>query len=432
MHDVVIVGGGPAGVATAYFLRNSGRDVKVLEADGEVGGRTKSVTLAGHAMNTGAMFVYRDSLAEQLAHELGLTTVPFEPSTYGIHMDGRTVVSADHDSLVDALPLEREDKAALLGFIRSSLDQYARFTADGQLSSDSEALDRTSLAADLDTLPTAVRAIVEKAIRGGSVAPASELSAKYALRYFASYLAHEKKNRLYPVEGMQEIPRRMARQLAPGTVETDVRVSAVARDGPHGYVIRAESAEGTRELWARHVVFAVPAPQVAKLAPLPPWKIDALAQARTPGSTTLSVVADVSAAPALKDWAFITTMGTRFDAIISAMPGGRSPDPDVMQFVCYGNEAGYLPGAEDDPEQVAAWLEDFLRVAPELRGRVLGVHLKTWEHCFSILTPSRAAALDELQQRVGNLHFVGDYSSATAGTHGAYAEALRVSSVLSQ
>jgi protoporphyrinogen oxidase len=312
------------------------------------------------------------------------------------------------------------------------LDQYARFTADGQLSSESDALGGTSLKADLEALPDAVGAIVEKAIRGGSVAPASELSAKYALRYFASYLAHEKKNRLYPVEGMQEIPRRMARRLAAGTVETDVRVTAVTEGGPHGYLIRAETAEGTRELRARHVVFAVPAPQVAALTALPGWKIDALAQARTPGATTLSVVADVSATPAIRDWAFITTLGTRFDAIITAMPGGRSPDPDVMHFVCYGNEAGYLPGAEDDPEQVAAWVEDFLRVAPELRGRLLGVHLQTWEHCFSILTPARAGALDELQQRVGNLHFVGDYSSATAGTHGAYAEALRVSSVLSQ
>jgi hypothetical protein len=223
----------------------------------------------------------------------------------------------------------------------------------------------------------------------------------------------------------------MAQQLAAGTVETGIRVSAVVEDGAHGYVISAESADGSRVLRARHVIFAVPAPQVAGLTSLPQWKIDALAQARTPGATTLSVVADVSAVPTIRDWAFITTLGRRFDAIITAMPGGLSPDPDVMHFVCYGNEAGYLPGLEDDPDEAAAWVEDFLRVAPELRGRVLDTHLQTWEHCFSILTPARAAALGELQQSVGNLHFIGDYSSATAGTHGAYAEALRVSSVLS-
>jgi cation diffusion facilitator CzcD-associated flavoprotein CzcO len=39
MHDLAIVGAGQAGVATAYFLRGLNRDVTILEAADEVGGR---------------------------------------------------------------------------------------------------------------------------------------------------------------------------------------------------------------------------------------------------------------------------------------------------------------------------------------------------------------------------------------------------------
>jgi cation diffusion facilitator CzcD-associated flavoprotein CzcO len=55
--DVAVVGGGPAGVATAYFLRDAGVDVTALEAGGDVGGRTRSVSVAGIPSNTGALFV---------------------------------------------------------------------------------------------------------------------------------------------------------------------------------------------------------------------------------------------------------------------------------------------------------------------------------------------------------------------------------------
>ena len=46
MHDVVVVGAGAAGIATAYHLRDSGLDVVVVEEAGQVGaarGRCRSV-----------------------------------------------------------------------------------------------------------------------------------------------------------------------------------------------------------------------------------------------------------------------------------------------------------------------------------------------------------------------------------------------------
>jgi hypothetical protein len=62
---------------------------------------------------------------------------------------------------------------------------------------------------------------------------------------------------------------------------------------------------------------------------------------------------------------------------------------------------------------------------------VLGAHLQTWEHCFSLLTPDRSAVMDQLREPIhGTLHFAGDFCSDNAGTHGAFAEAARVASTI--
>ncbi|MFC7848551.1 FAD-dependent oxidoreductase [Arthrobacter sp. NPDC057388] len=42
MHDVVNVGGGAAGLGTAYYLRDSGLNVLILESGHDIGGRSHS------------------------------------------------------------------------------------------------------------------------------------------------------------------------------------------------------------------------------------------------------------------------------------------------------------------------------------------------------------------------------------------------------
>jgi hypothetical protein len=169
------------------------------------------------------------------------------------------------------------------------------------------------------------------------------------------------------------------------------------------------------------------------VADLPQWKDEALATALVPGATTLCVTADVSGLPHIARWAFVTVTGRAFDAVINphpARPGAAEEPPATAQFVCYGNSAGFRPDLAASPAATGAWVEEFLAVAPELRGRVLGAHLQTWEHCFAILTPEQARAVPHLQQSVGGLHFAGDHTSASAGTHGAYGEARRVADLI--
>ncbi|MDQ0618745.1 hypothetical protein QFZ33_002769 [Arthrobacter globiformis] len=259
---------------------------------------------------------------------------------------------------------------------------------------------------------------------------AAQLSAKYALRYLASYIAHEQDNRLYPVNGMQALPRALAANVSARTaIRTGVQVQSV-RELDGLLEVSAASDSGQEVLLARHVVMAVPAPLVAGICHnVPQWKRQALRAAETPGSTTFTIAVNIEGLPDFADWSFVSTVGKKFDALINPRPGVLPAD-GIVRFTCYGNSAGFIPGIESDERLIREWIEDFMEMAPQLRGRIVGAAAATWEHCFSVLSPKRNAALPDLQRSVGNIHFAGDYTSETAGSHGAYQEARRVAETL--
>ena len=68
---VVIVGGGPAGLAAAYTLRQRGVEATVLEAADQAGGRMAGEVVDGFSISTGAQFFNgASSTAQRLAGEL--------------------------------------------------------------------------------------------------------------------------------------------------------------------------------------------------------------------------------------------------------------------------------------------------------------------------------------------------------------------------
>jgi len=428
--DLAVVGGGPAGIGTAYRLRDSGLRVRVFEATDELGGRTRSVLLPGGYANTGAQFVYVGTRTHELVDELGLETIPFEPDTYGIAYDGVTSVGRSNDEIVARLPLDDDEQAELLRLLDESVAEYSAMTSGGTFTEEASQLSQVTVAERLEALSPRVREIVATAIRAGAVGDPSEIIAQYALRYFASYPAHERQNRRVLVDGMQSIVRAMADRLAPGVVRTSTAVTRVELDAERGgYIVTAQTAEGELRCWARQALLAVPAPLIAQIAPdLPVWKKTALRAAQTPGNTTMVIAADASDVPEYRDWAMVTAVGHRFDCVLNSTPGRwRSDDaPGIVHFMCYANTAGYQPGLPGDETAEHEWIEDFLTVAPGLRGRIKGHHIQTWEHCFALLGLGRAEALADIRRPAAGAHFAGDWSSTAAGSHGAFEEADRV------
>ena len=84
-HDVVVLGGGLAGLSAARDLAAGGADVVVLEARNRPGGRVEQTTLAdGRLVQLGGEVVGPHQRAYYgLVEELGLTLVPAFPDLPG-------------------------------------------------------------------------------------------------------------------------------------------------------------------------------------------------------------------------------------------------------------------------------------------------------------------------------------------------------------
>src|SRR5271163_14956 len=68
--DIVIVGGGVAGLSAAYFLR--GKDWLLLEKEDHFGGNAYQEEFNGQPFATGSAYAYRGDEGDQLASEIGL------------------------------------------------------------------------------------------------------------------------------------------------------------------------------------------------------------------------------------------------------------------------------------------------------------------------------------------------------------------------
>lgn len=71
-YDVVIAGGGLAGLTAAAFLARAKKRVLVLERSKELGGRARTEHENGYAINLGAHALYRRGAAASVLRELGI------------------------------------------------------------------------------------------------------------------------------------------------------------------------------------------------------------------------------------------------------------------------------------------------------------------------------------------------------------------------
>ncbi len=74
MSDIIVIGGGISGLATAWFLKGRGRNVRVLEADAEAGGCLKTVRDNGFLIDTGpTSTLYKEGALGELIRGIGLS-----------------------------------------------------------------------------------------------------------------------------------------------------------------------------------------------------------------------------------------------------------------------------------------------------------------------------------------------------------------------
>jgi phytoene dehydrogenase-like protein len=82
--DVVVVGGGLSGLATATYLARAGRTVKLFERAHALGGRAQTHLRAGYALNLGPHALYAGGAAVCVLRDLGVSWSGAVPPVRGL------------------------------------------------------------------------------------------------------------------------------------------------------------------------------------------------------------------------------------------------------------------------------------------------------------------------------------------------------------
>ena len=256
VSDVIVLGGGLAGLRCAVNLAGRGAEVTVLEARDRVGGRVWSHRFAdGQVAERGAEFIdghHTEVLA--LAAELGLTVtshaVEFDAAATLVDAGGRPVPMHLHSSVVDDLARWH---AAVRAVDLAGADAERRTLAD--------------LMHDL-AMPVMSRLVVGRLVRTEFMLPPDEVSQRFAALK-AAHPRPEPHVRHRVVGGND----RLAHGLAAG-------LGARLRLGTPVAAIDAERGEvrlaAGEVLAAKAIVAAVPLPVLSRMWPEMPLELGAL------------------------------------------------------------------------------------------------------------------------------------------------------------
>ena len=253
--DVVIVGGGLAGLSCALHLQDKGVSYRILEASDRVGGRVKTDRIDGFLLDRGFQVLQTSyPVARQTLINYPLRLKRFPPGVV-IHRDDRFYTLADPrrcpkyfwetmtapvGTLTDRLLMLKMAYKVCSGS-HESLFQGPESTAMAFLKASgfSEKMIHSFF------VPFFGGVCLDPQIR------ASSRVLQYVFRMFATGDA------ALPENGMEEIPRQISRTIPPERLQTGVRADRVAE----GKVV----LENGREWRTRAVVLATEGPEVQRL-----------------------------------------------------------------------------------------------------------------------------------------------------------------------
>jgi protoporphyrinogen/coproporphyrinogen III oxidase len=400
-HEVVIIGGGIAGMAAAWRLRD--RDILLLEAEDRVGGRMKSERRGPYWLNLGAHILKPDGIIAHLAGELSIPTIVPPGEFLAAAMHGRVVRARSPVDFLFRLPLSF---TARLSLARIGLRmRTAKIT--GEDGRPNPRLAAQTFAEFLGPMHPDVEALIRVVANriGGEI---RDHSAFAGLHGFEDLWGGIGAN---IVGSSQRLPE--AIQAALGTrVITGARVVRVWQQPD--YVTIEYEAKGERRLVSGAAcILATEAHDALRvLAGLPTEHSDALSRVRYSPFVVAGIFTQENG-PMPWDGLYAVAVPARSFCMFFN-PGNalrtESPRAPGGSLVVYSvaDRASELLGLSD---AVIAdrYLKDLYDIFPAVKGIVSEVVVQRWPTAVAVAYPGRGAIQDRLSKPWDRVYFAGDY-----------------------
>jgi protoporphyrinogen/coproporphyrinogen III oxidase len=425
--DVLIVGGGIAGLATAYELRARGVRCRVLERAARPGGVILTEKIDGFTFDAGpdALLIQKPA-AITLCRELGLgdRLFPTTPPRAAFILRDGTLHPLPESSVL-GIPRNFGALAATRLF---SIAGKARMAAELVIPPRRDGASDESIASFIGRRfgAEAVTYLAEPLLAGihaGDVARLSmralfprflEAERKYGsvLRAFRQIRQPRSSDGAFMSlpDGLAEIVDALVRSLPPGTIALDAAVASV--DRPDLYRVALESGEA---LSARAVVLCTPAFVASGLTRrLDPELSSACAKVpyASSATVTLGYTRDAVAHP-LRGSGFVVPRVERTTIMagswVSSKWRSRAPDGRVLLRAFIGGARDPGATARSDDELIAAAAAELGRLLG-IRGAPLFARLHRWDRAnaqHDVGHLDLVAAIDERLARLPGLFVTG-------------------------
>jgi oxygen-dependent protoporphyrinogen oxidase len=443
-HDVVVVGGGIAGLACAEHLKRAGRDVVLLEAAPEVGGALRSDTLDGAVVDLGPQTVHSKD-PELLAHiaELGLddylkvaggngkkryivlggqlVSLPTSPlsaiTTKALSWKGKLRVLMEPW----APPGPGGDESAAAFVSRRLGPEVADNLLDpfvsGVHAGDPETLSMRGAFPKLLDAERNHGSLVRWAISSGRAAKKARKDA--AARGEAEPVKKRQKTLLFSFDGgLQTWARALAAHVGDDRVHTDTPVEHILPLAGGGWKVKARG----REIDANRVVLALPAPQCADLVePLSSGGARVLRDVPySPVATVQLIYRRHAIRHPLDGFGMLIPTKEHRPVLgilwVSSLFAGRSPDGTILTttFVGGARFPERTRVSEDEMVDAAHGQHRELLGATE---RPIATRVQRWPHAIPRVEfghVDRLATLDRMEELNPGIHLAGSYGEGGA------------------
>ncbi|GEE00945.1 amine oxidase [Gordonia spumicola] len=416
--DVVVIGGGMAGLVAATTLAAQGKDIVVLEAAERIGGRVESVRKGDYWLNVGTQFTEGTGTLIDKLDEHGIVRGTLAGKKIGLDLgDGEVLDTGNPVSLMLNAAMTMSDRIGLAKvgarIINGAVWLDPRFENTALGRRYRAFLDKKTGDYLLGGVRSDVaRAMVQAWSGQWMGCDPEETAAGQFVFSVGMAIADPAKvpNFSLPEGGNQTLTDVLASDLGDRVrLGSTVRAVHWADDS---VTVHYADADGVHELHAQRAVIAVPADIAAALLPeLPPSYRTALDQISYGRYVIVGYFTEENGPARWDDFYGVSTPTRAFQAMFNhaaALRTGERRPGGALACFAGGSKADALMDLSDD-EIVDRFNRDLLEVYPELEGKLGTPIVRKHHRVVPYWGPGGRATLPTLREPLGPIHFAGDY-----------------------